>query len=108
MGLSHNCVFIVGFRMEPGEDGDPIRCDKPAGMQIDGLWYCAEHFDEVEDYQQHQGKSLLEDYQRTRAQAPISFNQVLSYQGLSKHKALAAMYGAKSGILPEPAASKSA
>jgi len=37
--------------MEEGEDGDPILCEEPAGMQIDGFWYCAKHFDEVEKYQ---------------------------------------------------------
>jgi hypothetical protein len=47
----HCCEFITGFHMEPGEDGDPILCEKPAGMQIDGFWYCAEHFDQVEEYQ---------------------------------------------------------
>lgn len=49
--MDHYCEMITGFHMEPGEDGDPIFCEKPAGMQIDGFWYCAEHFDEVEEYQ---------------------------------------------------------
>lgn len=57
----HNCQFITGFHMEPGEDGDPIFCDAPAGMHIDGIWYCAEHFDEVEEYQRTQAVSSVTD-----------------------------------------------
>lgn len=55
----HNCVFIIGFHMEPGEDGDPIFCDAPAGMQIDGYWYCAEHWDMVDDFQRTNAKSTI-------------------------------------------------
>jgi len=39
------CQFIIDFHMEPGEDGDPIFCDKPAPIKYDGAWFCAEHYD---------------------------------------------------------------
>jgi hypothetical protein len=41
------CQYIVDFHMEPGEDGDPIFCDKPAPIKWDGCWFCADHYDEV-------------------------------------------------------------
>ena len=41
----HTCDYIVDFRMEPGEDGDPIFCEKPASIKWDGLWFCTEHYD---------------------------------------------------------------
>jgi hypothetical protein len=43
----HFCQYIVDFHMEPGEDGDPIFCDKPASIKWDGAWFCAKHYDEV-------------------------------------------------------------
>jgi hypothetical protein len=43
----HNCQFIVDFHTEPGEDGDPILCDKPASIKLAQGWLCAEHYDEV-------------------------------------------------------------
>jgi hypothetical protein len=33
--------------MGPGEDGDPIFCDRPASIKWDGSWLCAEHYDEA-------------------------------------------------------------
>jgi hypothetical protein len=46
--VGHNCEFIVDFHMEPGEDGDPIFCDKPASIKFARVWLCAEHYDAVE------------------------------------------------------------
>lgn len=41
------CHFITGFKMESGEDGDPIFCDNPASIKYDDAWFCAEHYDEL-------------------------------------------------------------
>jgi hypothetical protein len=45
--MDHNCQFIVDWHTEPGEDGDPIFCDKFASIKWDGVWFCAEHYDEA-------------------------------------------------------------
>ena len=45
--MTHNCQYIVGFHMEPGEDGDPIFCDKPASIKFESAWFCADHYDDV-------------------------------------------------------------
>jgi hypothetical protein len=43
--MEHSCQWIVSFHVEPGEDGDPIFCDKTASIKHWGYWYCAEHYD---------------------------------------------------------------
>lgn len=45
--MTEPCHFIIGFKMEPGEDGDPIFCDKMGSIKYDGAWFCAEHYDEI-------------------------------------------------------------
>jgi len=37
----------VGWHTEPGEDGDPIFCDKQASIKWDGEWFCPEHYDNL-------------------------------------------------------------
>jgi hypothetical protein len=46
--MGHNCEFIVDWHTEPGEDGDPVFCDKPAPIKYNLVWLCAEHYDAVE------------------------------------------------------------
>ena len=43
----HFCQYIVDWRTEPGEDGDPVFCDKPASIKYVETWLCAGHYDEV-------------------------------------------------------------
>jgi hypothetical protein len=47
----NRCQFIIGAH---GDDkhGNPIVdfCEAPAPIKRNGRWYCAEHYDEVEDY----------------------------------------------------------
>jgi len=47
--MGHSCQWIVDFHTEPGEDGDPIFCDKAASIKHWGYWYCVEHFDQIEN-----------------------------------------------------------
>lgn len=37
----------MDWHTEPSEDGDPIFCDKPAPIKYNGVWLCAEHYDDV-------------------------------------------------------------
>lgn len=103
----HNCVFILGFHMEPGEDGDPIFCDEPAGMQIDGLWYCAEHFDEVEEYQRTHARERVNEGAETPWE-PEDFDslQMGVDIGLSKDETFAVLFGIKDETLWQLGASK--
>jgi hypothetical protein len=43
----HNCEYIVGWHDNPGEDGDPVYCDRPASIKLHDEWFCAEHYDEL-------------------------------------------------------------
>jgi hypothetical protein len=103
----HNCVFIIGFHMEDGEDGDPIFCDAPAGMQIDGYWYCADHWDEVDEYQRTQAKTVIV----STHDSPMRPEDFYSLQigvdiGLSKDETFVALYGIKDETVWQLGASK--
>jgi hypothetical protein len=45
--VGHSCQYIVDWHTEPGEDGDPIFCDKLARIKYGEVWLCAEHYDAV-------------------------------------------------------------
>jgi hypothetical protein len=40
----HFCQFAVGWT----EQVDPIECGKIAPLKVNGNWFCAEHYDELE------------------------------------------------------------
>jgi hypothetical protein len=49
--VMHNCEYIVSWNTEPDGDGDPIYCDRPAPIKFNDAWFCAEHYDEVIEYE---------------------------------------------------------
>jgi hypothetical protein len=46
--MTHLCEFILGAQGSH-EDLKVITCDAPASLKRDGFWFCADHFDVVED-----------------------------------------------------------
>lgn len=54
------CQFLLSFRRHPEDNADALGnkveqilldldfCGRPASIRHEGLWYCAEHYDEVQ------------------------------------------------------------
>lgn len=45
----NRCQFILGASGEPNRAPSYEFCDAPASIKREGIWLCAEHYDEVED-----------------------------------------------------------
>ena len=55
----NNCRFVLAHGVEPPDNADAqgnkveqhvmgvIYCERPAPIKYEGLYYCAEHFDEI-------------------------------------------------------------